>query len=221
FKVIIRLIDQSGSAPVVLFNNNFFKLSGYTAWELMEKHGMDPDEYWSGELDHIVGKKCLFKIFFSEYNVNNNNQNYRCDAFSEDVQSDEFSTPSTLIKKVNILDSTVNRVLDMQSPTNAGEASGSGASSGSKKSFIFMKEMHEDKENHARTDVTVTTPKVHTINNKRKANGNQVLLTSDITKVEKKPNALQKQNNPFEPVIDISKRVVGRPSIRRPLTEIT
>ncbi|GKC18886.1 hypothetical protein Tco_1021036 [Tanacetum coccineum] len=31
--VIVRLIDQSGSAPVVLFNNNFFKLSGYTAWE--------------------------------------------------------------------------------------------------------------------------------------------------------------------------------------------
>ncbi|GJX95674.1 PIF1 DNA helicase/replication protein A1-like protein [Tanacetum coccineum] len=43
---------------------------------------------------------------------------------------------------------------------------------------------------------------VHTINNKRKANGNQVLLTSDIT-------------------IDISKRAVGRPSIRRPLIEIT
>ncbi|GJW89242.1 PIF1 DNA helicase/replication protein A1-like protein [Tanacetum coccineum] len=83
--------------------------------------------------------------------------------------------------------------------------------------------MHEDKENHPRTNFSVTTPKVtvHTINNKRKANGNQVLLTSDITKVDKKLNALQKQNNTSEPVIDISKRAVGRPSIRRPLTEIT
>ncbi|GJX95673.1 replication protein A 70 kDa DNA-binding subunit B [Tanacetum coccineum] len=122
FKVIIRPIDQSGSAPVVLFNNNFFNLSGYTAWELMEKHGMDPDEYWLGELDSIVGKKCLFKIFFFEYNV----------------QADEFFTPSTLIKKVNILDPTVNRVLHMQSPINAGEASGSGESSGSKKRRVVI-----------------------------------------------------------------------------------
>jgi hypothetical protein len=51
----------------------------------MEQHGMDPDEYWPKELDSIVGKKCLFKIYFSEYNVNYNNHTYRCDAFSENV----------------------------------------------------------------------------------------------------------------------------------------
>jgi hypothetical protein len=83
--VIVRLIDESGSAPVVFFNNNFCKISGHTAWSLMEQHGMDPDDYWPHELDAIVGKKCLFKIYYSEYNVNRNNHTYRCDAFSENV----------------------------------------------------------------------------------------------------------------------------------------
>ena len=85
FKVILRLIDDSGSAAVVFFNNNFPKLSGYTAWELMEAHGMDPDEYWPQEVDKIIGKTCLFKIYYSDYNVNYNNHTYRCDGFSENV----------------------------------------------------------------------------------------------------------------------------------------
>ncbi|GJZ50695.1 replication protein A 70 kDa DNA-binding subunit B [Tanacetum coccineum] len=40
YKVIMRIIDQSGSAPIVFFNTMINKLSGYTAWELMEKHAM-------------------------------------------------------------------------------------------------------------------------------------------------------------------------------------
>ncbi|GJU52344.1 replication protein A 70 kDa DNA-binding subunit B [Tanacetum coccineum] len=80
------VIDNSGSAPLLFFNNNFVKLSGHTAWELIEKYNMDPDEYWPEELDQIVGKKCLFKIFYSEYNVTKNNHTYRCDSFSEDVE---------------------------------------------------------------------------------------------------------------------------------------
>ncbi|GKF87537.1 hypothetical protein Tco_0258414, partial [Tanacetum coccineum] len=47
---------------------------------------MDPDEYWPEELDRIVEKKCLFKLFYSEYNVTKNNHTYRCDSFSEDVE---------------------------------------------------------------------------------------------------------------------------------------
>ncbi|GKF44897.1 replication protein A 70 kDa DNA-binding subunit B, partial [Tanacetum coccineum] len=69
FKVIVRVIDEYGSAPLLFFNNNFVKLSRHTAWELIEKYNMDPNDYWPEELDHIVGKKCLFKIFYSEYNV--------------------------------------------------------------------------------------------------------------------------------------------------------
>lgn len=82
----MRIIDQSGSEPILFFNSNFHKLFDHTAWELMEKHGMDPDEYWPDDLDKLIGKKLLFKIFFSDYNVNNNNHTYRCDAFSEDPE---------------------------------------------------------------------------------------------------------------------------------------
>ncbi|GKA46553.1 replication protein A 70 kDa DNA-binding subunit B [Tanacetum coccineum] len=86
FKVIVRVIDNSGSAPLLFYNNNFVKLFGYTASELIEKYNMDPDEYWPEELDNIVGKKCLFKLFYSKYNVAKNNHTYRCDSFSEDVE---------------------------------------------------------------------------------------------------------------------------------------
>nr|GEU35289.1 hypothetical protein [Tanacetum cinerariifolium] len=44
YKVIMRIIDQSGYAPIVFFNTMINKLSGYTAWELMEKHDMDVDK---------------------------------------------------------------------------------------------------------------------------------------------------------------------------------
>ncbi|GJY80738.1 replication protein A 70 kDa DNA-binding subunit B [Tanacetum coccineum] len=86
FEVIVRVIDDSGSAPLLFFNNNFFKLSRHIAWELIKKYNMDPDEYWPEELDQIVGKKCLFKILYSKYNVTKNNHTYRCDSFSEDVE---------------------------------------------------------------------------------------------------------------------------------------
>ncbi|GKD33252.1 hypothetical protein Tco_1248761 [Tanacetum coccineum] len=54
----MRIIDQSGSAPIVFFNMMINKISGYTTWELMEKHDMDVDEYWRGELLDLVGKRC-------------------------------------------------------------------------------------------------------------------------------------------------------------------
>ncbi|GJR36589.1 hypothetical protein Tco_1212273 [Tanacetum coccineum] len=134
---------------------------------------MDPDDYFPDDLDDIVGKKALFKVYFSEYNVNHNNHTYRCDAFSEDVEfikhfkkdflgdevddqvadaatdeepNDDFTTPSTLIRKVNMCDSSLNRVLDMKTPSK--EASGSGESSGSKKRrvFIDLDELDTDSE---------------------------------------------------------------------------
>ncbi|GJQ89676.1 putative PIF1 DNA helicase/replication protein A1-like protein [Tanacetum coccineum] len=180
--VIVRLIDESGSAPVVFFNTNFYKLSKHTAWELMEKYGMDTDDYFPEDLDEIVGKKYLFKVYFSEYNCNNNNHTYRCDGFSDDVgfikhfkkgfltdeaddeQADaapdeeannDFTTPSTLIKKVNMHDSSVNRVLDMETPSKDG--SGSGESSGVKKRrvFIDLDELDtesEDEEGNSNTE---------------------------------------------------------------------
>ncbi|GKG01143.1 hypothetical protein Tco_0305848, partial [Tanacetum coccineum] len=81
---------------------------------------MDPDDYFPDDLDDIVGKKALFKV---------------ADAATDEEPNDDFTTPSTLIRKVNMCDSSLNRVLDMKTPSK--EASGSGESSGSKKRCVF------------------------------------------------------------------------------------
>ncbi|GJV58098.1 replication protein A 70 kDa DNA-binding subunit B [Tanacetum coccineum] len=119
------------------------KISGHTAWELMEKHGMDVDEYWPQELDELVGKRFLFKLWYSDYNVNNNNHTYRCDAFNNDAdmikhfkagfiddEDDEegFTTPANRIKSVALNESSITRVLDLHTLPSAMEASGSGQS---------------------------------------------------------------------------------------------
>ncbi|GJV59329.1 replication protein A 70 kDa DNA-binding subunit B [Tanacetum coccineum] len=153
FKFIMRIIDESSSAPIVFFNSMFNKISGHTAWELMEKHGMDVDEYWPQELDELVGKRFLFKLWCSDYNVNNNNHTYRCDAFNDDVdmikhfkagfmddEDDEegFTTPANRNKSVALKESSITRVLDLHTPPSVMEASVSGESSGGDKKRVFI-----------------------------------------------------------------------------------
>nr|GEZ83833.1 hypothetical protein [Tanacetum cinerariifolium] len=75
YKVIMRIIDQSGSAPIVFFNT-------------ME-----------GFLD-------------------------------KEDDDDGFTTPVNQVKSANFIDPSINRVLDMQTPTSGNEGSGSGGSSG-------------------------------------------------------------------------------------------
>ena len=84
FKLVLRFADETGSASAVFFNTTVFKLSGKTAWEIMEKNGMNPDEYFPDELNVIVGKKVMLKIFYSDYNHNRNSHKYRCDGVSQD-----------------------------------------------------------------------------------------------------------------------------------------
>ncbi|GKE58597.1 replication protein A 70 kDa DNA-binding subunit B, partial [Tanacetum coccineum] len=155
YKVIMRIIDQSGSAPIVFFNTMINKLSGYTAWELMEKHGMDVDEYWPGELLDLVGKRCdavndepAFVKHFKE-------------GFLDEEDDDEgFTTPASRIKVTNLGDDSVNRVLDMQTPTSGNEASGSGESSGSKRVFIDLDDIDSDEDEEVRAN---KTPKLLTV----------------------------------------------------------
>ncbi|GKB42796.1 replication protein A 70 kDa DNA-binding subunit B [Tanacetum coccineum] len=175
YKVIMRIIDQSGSAPIVFFNTMINKLSGYTAWELMEKHGMDVDEYWHGELLDLVGKRFLFKLYYLDYNLNNNNHTYKCDAvndepafvkhfkegFLDEEDDDEgFTTPASRIKVTNLGDDNVNRVLDMQTPTSGNEASRSGESYGIKRVFIDLDDFDSDEDEEVRAN---KTPKLLTV----------------------------------------------------------
>ncbi|GJX50694.1 putative PIF1 DNA helicase/replication protein A1-like protein [Tanacetum coccineum] len=112
YKVIMRIIDQYGSAPIVFFNTN--KISEYTASELIEKHDMNVDKYWPGELLDLVGKRFLFKLYYSDYNVNNNHT-YRCDAVNDEP---------AFVKHFK------EGFLDEETPTSVNGASGSGGTSG-------------------------------------------------------------------------------------------
>ncbi|GJR74570.1 hypothetical protein Tco_0086935 [Tanacetum coccineum] len=110
-----------------------YKISVYTAWELMKKHDMDVNEYWLGELLDLVGKRCdavnddpTFVKHFKE-------------GFLDEEDDDKgFTTPASHIKVNNFSDLSLSRVLDMQTPTSGNEASGSGESSGSKRVFINL-----------------------------------------------------------------------------------
>ncbi|GKF92313.1 hypothetical protein Tco_0279032, partial [Tanacetum coccineum] len=113
-----------------------------------------------GELLDFVGKRMLFKLYYSDYNVNNNNHTYMCDAVSDDPEmikhfKDGFldeETPTSVnrasgsggssgtrsrrLKHTNGNDLDINRVIDMDTPNKENEGSGSGGSSGSKRVFI-------------------------------------------------------------------------------------
>ncbi|GJS71683.1 replication protein A 70 kDa DNA-binding subunit B [Tanacetum coccineum] len=118
YKVIMRINDQSGSAPIVFFNTMINKLSGYTAWELMEKHDMDVDEYWPGELLDLVGKRC------DAVNDEPSFVKHFKEGFLDEEDDDEgFTTPASRIKVTNLGDDSANHVLDMQTPTSGNEAS--------------------------------------------------------------------------------------------------
>nr|GEW50918.1 replication protein A 70 kDa DNA-binding subunit B [Tanacetum cinerariifolium] len=150
----------------------------YTTWELMEKHDMDVNEYWTGDLLDLLGKRFLFKLYYSDYNVNNNHT-YRCDVvndepafvkhfregFLDDEDDDEgFTTPASQIKVTNFGDHSLNHALDMQTPTSGIEASGSGKSSDSKRVFIDLDDIDSEKDEEGRSN---KTPKLLTVKVKK------------------------------------------------------
>nr|GEU75166.1 retrovirus-related Pol polyprotein from transposon TNT 1-94 [Tanacetum cinerariifolium] len=144
YKVIMQIIDQSSSAPIVFFNTTINKLSGYTAWELMKKHNIDVDEC------DAVNDEPAFVKHFKE-------------GFLDDEDNNEgFTTPASQIKVTNLGDHSLNRVLNMQTPNSGNEASGSGESSGSKRVFIDLDDIdsEEDKEGRANKTHKLLTVKV-------------------------------------------------------------
>ncbi|GKB36119.1 replication protein A 70 kDa DNA-binding subunit B [Tanacetum coccineum] len=84
FKIIVRIFDESGSAQVVLFDNNVYKMTKLSAWQIMEEQGMDANQYFPDDLNQIIGKQYLFKIKYSQFNHNNNSHVYRAEKDEED-----------------------------------------------------------------------------------------------------------------------------------------
>ncbi|GJU61125.1 replication protein A 70 kDa DNA-binding subunit B [Tanacetum coccineum] len=90
YKMIVRLMDESGTAQLCIFDGNMHKMSGFTAWELVEKYGPNTSTYFPEELNVIIGKRFLFRVKFSEFNHNNNSHVYRCERVTNDEEIINF-----------------------------------------------------------------------------------------------------------------------------------
>ncbi|GJZ48809.1 hypothetical protein Tco_0602999, partial [Tanacetum coccineum] len=59
FKFIVRIIDESGPAPLVVFDTNISKLCGKFIWEITDKHhGEDTDKIILACEDFILPDVC-------------------------------------------------------------------------------------------------------------------------------------------------------------------
>lgn len=86
----------------MVFDTNVSKLCGKFIWEVIDKHpGEDTESYYpKEELETMVGKKWLFKLLFSEYNVRRNDYTYRCQAVSDDKPLIDYFKKSFLRETV-------------------------------------------------------------------------------------------------------------------------
>ena len=83
----MRIVDESGTAQVVIFDKNVHKMTKLTAWEIMQEQGVNTDEYFPDDLNQIIGKQYLFKIKYTEFNHNNNSHIYRTEKITDDVDT--------------------------------------------------------------------------------------------------------------------------------------
>ena len=81
----MRVIDETGSAPLVMFDTNVSKLcNGISAYEIINSINRDPADYFPAELSAMVGKQILFKVLFTQHNVNSNSHVYTCKSVSDE-----------------------------------------------------------------------------------------------------------------------------------------
>ncbi|GJS71223.1 replication protein A 70 kDa DNA-binding subunit B [Tanacetum coccineum] len=57
YKVMIRVIDETGSASMLLFDDMIFKLCGVQVYTLIKQYGEEVDDYFPTELNVMIEKK--------------------------------------------------------------------------------------------------------------------------------------------------------------------
>ncbi|GKC32429.1 replication protein A 70 kDa DNA-binding subunit B [Tanacetum coccineum] len=130
--MIIRVVDESGSAQFVIFDRNVYKMTGFTSWELIKIYGINPSAYFPDELNGITGIFFMFRVLYSEYNYTKNSHVYRCDKVFDDEEivsywkkgfgtlgedtQDEHTTSANSTKYSKLLDLSLPRRLQLQSP---------------------------------------------------------------------------------------------------------
>ncbi|GKB58766.1 hypothetical protein Tco_0914952 [Tanacetum coccineum] len=90
----------------------------------------------NGNVKRIMNYDVGFIKHFKKGFLTDEADDEQADEAPDEEANNDFTTPSTLIKKVNMHDSSVNRVLDMETPSKDG--SGSRESLGVKKRRVFI-----------------------------------------------------------------------------------
>ncbi|CAI9087629.1 OLC1v1021748C1 [Oldenlandia corymbosa var. corymbosa] len=68
FKIHAIVVDGSGSGIVTLWDRQVYNLINKNASELLEE---EPGVYYPNKLEELKGKKCLFKLDISQFNIRN------------------------------------------------------------------------------------------------------------------------------------------------------
>lgn len=84
YKVILCVIDDTGSTSLLLYEDIITKLVDIPCHKLKVKYGEQADDIFPDELAPIVGRKLLFRFLCSSYNINNNNHVYQVKMISDD-----------------------------------------------------------------------------------------------------------------------------------------
>ncbi|GJT50739.1 hypothetical protein Tco_0976896 [Tanacetum coccineum] len=107
YTVIVRVINDTGSTSLLLFDDMVFKLSEEQCYNLIKQHGPNYDDYFPDELNILVGKRLLFRFHYIDEHITNNNHVYQVKMMSGD------EAMITLFKKDFIIKDVID---DMQTP---------------------------------------------------------------------------------------------------------
>ncbi|GJY76919.1 replication protein A 70 kDa DNA-binding subunit B, partial [Tanacetum coccineum] len=77
YKVIIRVIDDTGSASLLLYEDMIMQLINVPCYKMLERYKDSADDIFPDELKVMVGKKFLFRYIYSNWNITNNNHVYQ------------------------------------------------------------------------------------------------------------------------------------------------
>ena len=98
FKVIVRVIDDSGSASLFLFDDMVYKLCDVQCHTLIKQYGPDHEDYFPSELNTMVGKKMLFRFEYTSFNMSHNNHVYQVKLMSGEAPMIEMFEKDFIIK---------------------------------------------------------------------------------------------------------------------------
>nr|GEX09548.1 replication protein A 70 kDa DNA-binding subunit B [Tanacetum cinerariifolium] len=107
YKVMIRVIDETSSASMLLFDDMIYKLCGVQVYTLIKKYGDVVDDYFPAELNMMIEKKLLFLFEYTAYHIKHNNHVYSIKVLADD------ESMITTFKKDFIIEEPVN---DLQTP---------------------------------------------------------------------------------------------------------